>query len=99
MKIESVTPREIHMPLVHFFETSFGRVYSRRILLVSVEAGGVRGWRECVAGEDPFYSPEWTETAWPTLKRYLAPLLLQSELDAGRDSTARFARGAGHRVA
>src|SRR5205807_119053 len=41
MKIESVTLREIHMPLVHFFETSFGRVYSRRILLVSVEADGV----------------------------------------------------------
>src|SRR5258708_3223591 len=99
MKIESVTPREIHMPLVHFFETSFGRVYSRRILLVSVEAGGVRGWGECVAGEDPFYSSEWTETAWPTIKHYLAPLLLESELESGRDCTARFARVRGHRMA
>src|SRR5260221_14231984 len=99
MKIESVTLREIHMPLVHFFETSFGRVYSRRILLVSVEADGVRGWGECVAGEDPFYSPEWTETAWPTIKRSRAPLLLQSGLDAGGDCTARFARVRGHRRA
>src|SRR3979411_1731505 len=99
MKIESVTLREIHMPLVHFFETSFGRVYSRRILLVSVEADGVRGWGECVAGEDPFYSPEWTETAWSTIKHYLAPLLLQSELDAGRDCASRFARVRGHRMA
>src|SRR5258708_23600481 len=98
MKIESVTLREIHMPLVHFFETSFGRVYSRRILLVSVEADGVRGWGECVAGEDPFYSPEWTETAWPTIKQYLAPLLLQGELSAGRDCAARFARVRGHRM-
>jgi len=92
MKIESVTLREIQMPLVHFFETSFGRIYSRRILLVSVEADGVRGWGECVAGEDPYYSPEWTETAWPTIKHYLAPLLMQGELDAGRDCAARFAR-------
>src|SRR5260370_854512 len=99
MKIESVTLREIHMPLVHFFETSFGRVYSRRMVLVSVEADGVRGWGECVAGEDPFYSPEWTETAWPTMKDYLAPLLLQSELSAGRDCAARFARVRGHRMA
>ena len=99
MKIESVTLREIHMPLVHFFETSFGRVYSRRILLVSVEADGVRGWGECVAGEDPYYSPEWTETAWPTIKQYLAPLLLHSELSAGRDCAARFARVRGHRMA
>src|SRR5271166_1190138 len=92
MKIESITLRELHMPLVHFFETSFGRVYSRRILLVSVEAEGVRGWGECVAGEDPYYSSEWIETAWPTIKHYLAPRLLQSALDAGRDCAARFAR-------
>src|ERR1700733_4145346 len=42
MKIESITLREIHMPLVHFFETSFGRVYGRRIVLVSVEADAGR---------------------------------------------------------
>jgi O-succinylbenzoate synthase len=99
MKIESITLREIHMPLVHFFETSFSRVYSRRILLVSVDADGVRGWGECVAGEDPYYSPEWTETAWPTIKHYLAPLLLQSEVPSGRDCAARFARVRGHRMA
>ncbi|MGA3092237.1 MAG: o-succinylbenzoate synthase [Terriglobales bacterium] len=98
MKIKSVTLRELHMPLVHFFETSFGRVYSRRILLLSVEADGVRGWGECVAGEDPYYSPEWTETAWPTIKHYLAPLLMQGPLDAGRDCAARFARVRGHHM-
>ena len=87
------------MPLVHFFETSFGRVYSRRILLVSVEADGVRGWGECVAGEDPYYSPEWTETAWPTIKSYLAPLLLAERVGRGRDCAARFARVRGHRMA
>ncbi len=35
MKIEALTLREIKMPLVDFFETSFGRIYDRRILLVS----------------------------------------------------------------
>jgi len=69
MKIEAITMREVHMPLVHFFETSFGRLYSRRILLVTVEGEGLRGWGECVAGEDPFYSSEWIESAWPTMKR------------------------------
>jgi len=99
MKIESLTLREIHMPLVHFFETSFGRVYSRRILLVSLEAEGVRGWGECVAGEDPFYSSEWIETAWPTIAQYLAPALLNSSVSSGRDCTALFARVRGHRMA
>jgi o-succinylbenzoate synthase len=99
MKIESVTLREIHMPLVHFFETSFGRVFSRRILLVSVQADGVRGWGECVAGEDPFYSSEWIETAWPTIKHYLAPALLQNGVSSGRDCPDLFARVRGHRMA
>ena len=99
MKIESVTLREIQMPLVHFFETSFGRVYGRRILLVSVEGDGVRGWGECVAGEDPFYSPEWIETAWPTIKRYLAPALLKNGVESGRECAALFARVRGHNMA
>src|SRR6266446_7638178 len=99
MKIESITLREIHMPLVHFFETSFGRVYSRRILLVSVQADGVRGWGECVAGEDPFYSSEWIETAWPTIKHYLAPALLQNGVSSGRHCPDLFARVRGHRMA
>ncbi len=99
MKIESITLREIHMPLVNFFETSFGRVYSRRILLVSVQADGVRGWGECVAGEDPYYSSEWVETAWPTIKHYLGPALLQSNVQSGRDCPALFARVRGHRMA
>jgi len=99
MKIDSITLRELHMPLVHFFETSFGRIYSRTILLVSVDADGVRGWGECVAGEDPFYSPEWTETAWPTIKSYLAPVLLKNEVKSGRDCATLFARVRGHRMA
>lgn len=99
MKIESVTLREIQMPLVHFFETSFGRVYSRRILLVSVEADGVRGWAECVAGEDPFYSPEWIETAWPTIRQYLAPALLKHGVESGAGCAALFARVRGHNMA
>ncbi|MBI3474094.1 MAG: o-succinylbenzoate synthase [Acidobacteria bacterium] len=99
MKIESITLREIQLPLVHFFETSFGRVYSRRILLVSVQADGVVGWGECVAGEDPFYSSEWIETAWPTIKHYLAPMLFQHPVDAGRDCAAIFSKVRGHQMA
>jgi O-succinylbenzoate synthase len=70
MRVEAITLRELQMPLVHFFETSFGRVYSRRILLLTVHCEGVDGWGECVAGEDPYYSSEWIETAIPTIREY-----------------------------
>jgi O-succinylbenzoate synthase len=99
MKIEAITLREIQMPLVQFFETSFVRTYSRRILLVTTHCEGVDGWGECVAGEDPFYSAEWAETAWPTIQQYLAPMLLGHDLGTARDSVALMGRVRGHRMA
>ena len=99
MNIEAITLREIQMPLVNFFETSFGRTYSRRILLVTVHCEGVDGWGESVVGEDPFYSSEWIETAWPTLKRYLIPALLGQRIESGREVPALFAKVRAHRMA
>lgn len=87
------------MPLVHFFETSFGRTYNRRILLLTVHCDGVNGWAECVTGEDPFYSSEWTESSWSTITHYLAPLLLGRNLESARDCAAWFAKVRGHRMA
>jgi O-succinylbenzoate synthase len=99
MKIEAITLREIHMPLVHFFETSFGRTYGRRILLTTVHCEGVDGWGECVVGEDPFYSSEWIESAWPTLKQYLIPPLLGKRLESARECPSLFGKVTGHRMA
>src|SRR6202049_1622231 len=99
MKIEAITLREIHMPLVHFFETSFGRTYSRRILLVTVHADGVDGWGECVTGEDPFYSSEWIDSSWPTMTKYLIPALLGRRIDSARYCPALFAKVRDHRMA
>ena len=98
MKIEAVT-REIRMPLVHFFETSFGRTYSRRILLVTLHCQGLTTWGECVAGEDPFYSEESIETAWYVLRDYLAPALIGKDLKRGAECAALFERVRGHRMA
>jgi o-succinylbenzoate synthase len=99
MKIEAITLREIQMPLVHFFETSFGRTYSRRILLVTVHSEGAEGWGESVAAEDPFYSSEWIESAWPTLTKYLVPMLLGKNLASARECPSLLSRVRGHRMA
>jgi o-succinylbenzoate synthase len=99
MKIEAVTLREIQMPLVHFFETSFKRTFSRRILLLTVHCDGIDGWGECVAGEDPFYNSEWTESAWPTIKHYLAPAVLGRALSQARECVPLMARVRGHDMA
>ncbi|GAC1656628.1 MAG: hypothetical protein NVS9B15_17860 [Acidobacteriaceae bacterium] len=85
MKIESIILREIRMPLVHFFETSFGRTTDRNIVLVEVIADGVSAWGECVAGEHPFYSEESYETAWYALEQYLAPAIVGKEVASGAE--------------
>src|SRR5437763_14747005 len=99
MKIEGITLREIQMPLVHFFETSFGRTYSRRILLLTVHSEGVSGWAESVASENPFYSDEWIETAWLTIRSFLAPAVLGKTVAQARECAGLMSQVRGHRMA
>ncbi len=99
MKIEAITLREIRMPLVHFFETSFGRTTERRILLVTLHTDGPEGWGECVAGEDPFYSEESVDTASYAMERYLAPALLGKIVEKAADVPALLGKVRGHRMA
>lgn len=100
MIITSIELREIRLPLVHFFETSFGRTTERRILLVRVEdKDGAEGWGECTAGEGPFYSDEWTDSAWLTLERFLAPFLHGKEVASAAKVFSLFHAVRGHRMA
>lgn len=98
--IQSIELREIRLPLVHFFETSFGRTTERRIVLARVtDADGAEGWGECTAGEEPFYSEEWTETAWATLNEFLAPMVLGKEIECAARAFALMKPVRGHRMA
>src|SRR5579862_1155919 len=99
MKIERIELREIQMPLVHFFETSFGRTTARRIVLVRVVADGVTGWGEVTAGEAPFYSHETPDTAWHILRDFLIPWTLGKDWATPGDAAARFHPIRGHNMA
>ena len=92
MKIERITLRQIRMPLVHFFETSFGRTIERDIILVEVESEGVSGWGEVTAGEHPFYNEEWTASAWLILRDYVAPKVIGRDL-ASAEAVAPLSEG------
>lgn len=99
MKVEAITLREIRMPLVHFFETSFSRTYERRILLVTLHGQGLDVWGECVAGEHPYYNEESIDTAWYVITAELGPAILGKSFDRGADCVHLFARVRGHRMA
>jgi O-succinylbenzoate synthase len=98
--VKTIELIEINLPLVHFFETSFGRTYERRIILVRVEdADGDEGWGEVTCGESPGYSDEWTDSAWVTAEKILAPMVAGKTFEAAADvsDTMKWARG--HRMA
>ena len=99
MKLEGITLRQINMPLVHFFETSFGRTTERHIILVEAQGEGVSGWGEVTAGESPFYNEEWTGSAWMILRDYAAPRVLGRDLESAADVYPLTAHIRGHNMA
>ena len=99
MRLRQITLREIHMPLVTPFETSFGRTTLRRILLVEADVDGVTGWGESVAGEGPFYAPETVETAWHILRDFLWPALRGREFASAAEVWDLLAAIRGHNMA
>jgi o-succinylbenzoate synthase len=99
MKIERIEIREIRLPLVHFFETSFGRTTERRIVLVRVSADGLTGWGEVTAGEEPFYSHETPETAWHILRDFLIPWTVGRDWASASEVAPRFRPIRGHNMA
>jgi O-succinylbenzoate synthase len=98
IKVDRIVLRHIKMPLVHFFETSFGRTYERDIILVEVESGGISGWGEVTAGENPFYNEEWTGSIWPLLIDYVCPRVLGVEFESASDVNRRTSHIRGHNM-
>src|SRR5690349_4693723 len=85
MRIEQIKLREIRMRLRAPFETSFGAIQDRRIMLLEVISGGASGWGEGTAMEGPFYNSETIDTAWVILSQFLIPLVLDKEITSAAD--------------
>ncbi|HDQ71416.1 MAG TPA: o-succinylbenzoate synthase [Chloroflexi bacterium] len=99
MKIERIELHEIELPLVHPFETSFGREFTRSCILVSAHADGLTGWGECTADAGPWYAYETTGTAWHIMAGFLVPAVLGQTVSTPADVVARFERVRGHPMA
>ena len=78
-KIEEAGLLQFPLQLKSPFETSFGSVDHREVLICYVKGeGGLEGYGECVADEDPLYSYETVFTAWQILEKYLLPFVRTS---------------------
>ena len=82
LRLERLALREIRLALKEPFRISSGIVSERRVLLLELsDADGTSTWAECVAGEQPNYSPETIDTAWFAIREWLAPRVLGRSFD------------------
>jgi len=99
MRIERIEIRHVELPLVHPFETSFGREEVRQTIVVAVRSEGMTGWGESATSAGPWYGYETVETCWHVLYDFLGPLVVGQGI-AGPEETARLmARVRGHNIA
>ncbi|NJO04506.1 MAG: o-succinylbenzoate synthase [Chloroflexaceae bacterium] len=99
MKIERIELHLIRLPLVHPFETSFGRAFERPCVLVAMHSEGLTGWGECVAGDGPWYSSETVETAWHILRDFMLPALQGQAIQTAADVLPLLEHIRGHQMA
>jgi len=99
VRIDRLELRLCRLPLVSFFETSFGRSYDRTFLLARVEGEGHEGWGEGVAEANPYYSSETTETAWHIITGFLAARVIGRRFDHPGEVFDAMAAVRGHNMA
>src|SRR5215218_6989630 len=97
--VDGVEIRLVRLPLTEPFETGFGKIDSRLIFLVCLNAGGLKGWGEVVASEKPLYSYETVGTAFHVIKDFLAPAVLDAPVTGLAELTRRFSTFRGHNMA
>src|SRR5205823_11312301 len=98
IRIRSIELREVGLPLVRPFRTSFGEERTKDAVLVRVDAGDVEGWGECVASPQPRYSEEWNDGVRAVIRDHLGPALIGAEISDPAEVGDRMRSFRGHRM-
>jgi len=81
-KLKSITLREVHLPIVHPFRTSFGVEEIKHAIIVEIrDEDGNTGWGETTVMNVPSYCYETIDTAWSIQTKFLIPRLSQLNKD------------------
>jgi O-succinylbenzoate synthase len=99
MHIDAIFLRELNLPLVRPFQTSFGITTNRRVVLAEIHSDGLIGWGECTAGEHPHFSEESVDSCWNVIVDELGPMLAGSTPENGGQCPRIFGLVRGNRMA
>ena len=92
MRLEAVRVHSITLPLRSPFVTSVENEVDRPVLVVEVEAEGLRGYGEVAINDNPWFFCETRATALVMLRDFLAPMALDADLQDPADVPAVFDR-------
>jgi O-succinylbenzoate synthase len=97
-RLQGIEVRQVRMPLVSPFRTSFGTQTTKDVILLRAVSDEAEGWGECVAAADPLYASEYLGAALLTLRDYFIPAILdQGVVDPALVAPA-LARWKGYRM-
>jgi O-succinylbenzoate synthase len=85
MHIDSVEVYRVAMPLVYPFRTAYGSDDCIESVLVRMAGGGWYGWGEASPLRAPTYSSEWAQGVFIVVRDWLAPLVVDRDVEAGVD--------------
>jgi o-succinylbenzoate synthase len=100
MKIIEIEIIELALPMIHSFETSFGRIGNKHTLLVKLfdEDGNV-GYGEAPALQAPVISYETTDTCFYILENFLAPAVIKKHFQSIEELVGFYDPILGHPIA
>jgi O-succinylbenzoate synthase len=100
MLIDRIDLQIVRVTLLEPFRISSGVTHTRRILLVRLVCDGVIGYGECVADDEPYYSPETVDTACWIMEHHLIAAVLGRHFDTASEVAHALERAArGHPMA
>jgi o-succinylbenzoate synthase len=100
VELDQLELRQVEMPLITPFHTSFGVQRARRALIMKAITDVGIGWGECVAEVEPVYSSEFLASADLVIEHHLLPRLFAAGNALTASSTADLLSGVrGHFMA
>jgi o-succinylbenzoate synthase len=89
MRISRIELYRVAMPLIYPFRTAFGNDETIESVFVRLCAGDLYGWGESASWRNPAYCPECAAAQFLISREFIAPLLLNQEVESGQQLQQR----------
>lgn len=85
MKIDRIELFHVAMPLIYPWRTAYGEDAEVHSVLCRLTSGSVDAWGEASPLAAPCYSPEWAGGVFATVRDWLAPAIVGTDVPSGTD--------------